>query len=64
MKKKIIAVLMLFMILLSGCSGTKEAVSAENAVTFTDDLGREVTVDNPKRVAALLPRCGNWPAAK
>jgi len=54
MKKKIIAVLMLFMILLSGCSGTKEAVSTGNAVTFTDDLGREVTVDNPKRVAALL----------
>lgn len=25
-----------------------------NAVTFTDDLGREVTVENPQRVAALL----------
>ena len=26
----------------------------ENVYTFTDDLGREVTVSNPKRVAALL----------
>ena len=25
-----------------------------NAVTFTDDLGREVTVENPQRVAVLL----------
>lgn len=32
------------------------AVSAveADAVTFTDDLGREVTVENPKRVAILL----------
>ena len=26
----------------------------QNAVIFTDDLGREVTVDNPQRVAVLL----------
>ncbi|MBQ7841515.1 MAG: ABC transporter substrate-binding protein [Lachnospiraceae bacterium] len=34
----------------------KETESAETVrtVTFTDDLGREVTVQNPKRVAALL----------
>ena len=29
-------------------------VSKEEEITFTDDLGREVTVENPKRVAALL----------
>jgi len=27
---------------------------AAGSITFTDDLGREVTVDNPQRVAALL----------
>lgn len=31
---------------------TEDTVQA--AFTFTDDLGREVTVDNPQRVAALL----------
>lgn len=32
-----------------------ESTAAESAsVTFTDDLGRELTVENPERVAALL----------
>mgnify|MGYP003301875449 CR=1 FL=1 len=31
-----------------------EAEVEERAVTFTDDLGREITVENPQRVAALL----------
>ena len=30
------------------------AESDKKSVTFTDDLGREVTVENPQRVAALL----------
>lgn len=33
--------------------GTNEDAGSEN-FTFTDDMGREVTVNNPKRVAALL----------
>ncbi len=47
------------MMLLGGCQ--KEAVQESvvqseerNVVTFTDDLGREVTVSEPKRVAALI----------
>lgn len=43
--------------LLGGCaseSKKQENTSAEQAYTFTDDLGREVTVDHPQRVAALL----------
>ena len=44
--------LLLSLILLTGCgaAGTAEA----GGVTFTDDLGRQITVDNPQRVAALL----------
>ena len=42
--------------LLAGCGGTakSEPAAAEKGVTFTDDLGRAVTVDEPKRVAALI----------
>ncbi|MCF2660637.1 ABC transporter substrate-binding protein [Pseudoflavonifractor phocaeensis] len=42
--------------LLAGCGGTakSEPTAAEKGVTFTDDLGRAVTVDEPKRVAALI----------
>ena len=62
-KNKIISVLMLVLsvtiLILSGCqskSGTDNQSTGENdnSVTFTDDLGRTVTVNNPKRVAALL----------
>ncbi len=36
-------------------NNTKEAAQAQNgAVTFTDALGRSVTVDHPKRVVSLL----------
>lgn len=38
------------LVLLCGCC----VASAETAITFTDDLGRTVTVESPKRVAALL----------
>lgn len=31
-----------------------ETIGSTTAVTFTDDRGREVTVDRPKRVAALI----------
>ena len=52
MKYRVFA-LMLALLLLSGCAGAGENVG-EHAYTFTDDLGREVTVDDPERVAALL----------
>ncbi len=32
----------------------EHAAPSETAVTFTDDLGREVTVDDPQRVAPLI----------
>ena len=43
---------------LSACGGEEqdstETKNPEEAVTFTDDLGREVTVARPRRVAALI----------
>ena len=43
---------------LSACGGEEqdstETKNPEEAVTFTDDLGREVTVAKPRRVAALI----------
>ena len=44
----------------TACGGKKptqenaEPVNQEESVTFTDDLGREVAVDEPKRVAVLI----------
>ena len=52
MKYRVLA-LLLALLLLSGCAGAGENVG-EDAYTFTDDLGMEVTVDDPERVAALL----------
>ena len=46
--------LIVALLILSGCV-TKESRPTENAVTFTDSLGREVSVEkNPERVAALI----------
>ena len=51
--KKVLTMLLLWAMLLCACGQT--ANTAENTVTFTDALGREVTVEKaPKRVAALL----------
>jgi len=41
----------MILVLLTGCSGRQEPLSG---YTFTDDLGRTVTVDRPRRTAALL----------
>lgn len=57
MKIRSIGLLLLVCCLLSGCSSQKTPYTPEpshTAVTFTDDLGRTVTVSNPQRVAALL----------
>ena len=42
--------------LLAGCgSGNRDTVpEGEEGITFTDDLGRTVTVDQPERVAVLI----------
>ena len=52
--KRRIAFFLIVSVLLSGCAGQGDNPNSDTAVTFTDDLGREVTVDNPQRVAALL----------
>ena len=44
---------LLLCLLLTAC-GSKTAPPPASAVTFTDDLGREITVDRPERTAALL----------
>ena len=55
MKRKILCTLLALGLLLSGCgTGQETAAPSDTAVTFTDDLGRSVTVDRPERVAALL----------
>ena len=52
--KRLIAILLIASMLLAGCGSPAEPERSDDAVTFVDDLGREVTVDNPQRVAALL----------
>lgn len=56
--KKLLAAVLCLALLISGCAAPSadgtEAAEATEAVTFTDALGREVTVQSPQRVAALL----------
>ena len=40
--------------ILCGCGQAAQPADGAEAVTFTDDLGRTVTVENPQNVAALL----------
>ena len=68
MKKYFAAVLAMSMVLACGCAANtkKEETDtttkmtqvseekAQEAVTFTDDMGREVTVENPQRVVCLI----------
>lgn len=51
--KRIICALLICSLLLAGC-GNAIAVNSSSNFTFTDDLGRTVTVNEPQRVAALL----------
>lgn len=41
-------------LLLSGCGTSAQSRTPAEGITFTDDLGRTVTVSKPERVAALL----------
>ncbi len=57
MKVRILSLALVFCLLLSACGSQEPPESpavSDTAVTFTDDLGRSVTVDNPQRVAPLL----------
>ena len=54
MKKIMLCGSLLVMLLLAACGSKEQKAPSDTAIIFTDDLGREVTVENPKRVAALL----------
>lgn len=55
--KKLLFILLSLSILLSGCGSTgvsgQYQEQSPTSVTFTDDLGRVVTVDQPQRIACL-----------
>lgn len=52
--KRLICLFLTFLFL-TGCGGEAEKEASKTAYTFTDDLGRTVTVEQtPRRVAALL----------
>lgn len=54
MKRRVFSILLAVSLLFSACGSPAGEAASETAVTFTDDLGRTVTVDQPQRVAALL----------
>ncbi len=59
MKKKIPVITLCCLLLLTACGSPAGAppsseTDSETAVTFTDDLGRQVTVDRPERVVCLI----------
>lgn len=58
MKKRICCIILGCLLLLSACGNQAtpqpSQAAADTAVTFTDDLGRQVTVDRPQRVVSLI----------
>lgn len=52
--KRILVFMLVICVPFSGCGGGAGETVSDTAFTFTDDLGRTVTVDQPERVAALL----------
>lgn len=52
--KRIFAFILMISIFMTACGNASAEMVSENTVTFIDDLGRTVTVENPRRVAALL----------
>lgn len=52
--KKCLLLFLCLCLLLPGCAGGSDTADPETAISFTDDLGRTVTVQHPQRVAALL----------
>lgn len=53
MKKRLLCLLLCLTLSFTACANHAQAAS-DTAVAFSDDLGRSVTVDGPRRVAALL----------
>lgn len=54
MKKILLTMILMISLLLSACSADPQQAASGNAYSFTDDLGRSVTVTAPQRTAALL----------
>ena len=58
MKRSLCALSLCLLLLLSACGGDgrpgETSAPSDAAVTFTDDLGRQVTVDRPERVVCLI----------
>ena len=56
MKKSIFALIIALCLLLCACGSDKQQNTPEtvSAISFTDDLGREIVIAEPGRVAALL----------
>lgn len=53
--RKYFTILMCFvMLFLAGCTSVEQQAEIEEVVSITDDLGRVVEVENPKRVACLI----------
>ena len=52
--KRFAVMLLTLCLALTACAGPTQAPESRTAVTFTDDLGRSVTVQSHERVAALL----------
>ena len=52
--KRILIYTLILCLLISGCGGMPKSDDPDSGYTFTDDLGRQVSVNDPKRVAALL----------
>lgn len=56
-KKFIAAILAIMVVAFTGCSAqgmNSSSPESDNSITFTDDLGQTITVDDPQRVATLL----------
>ncbi len=55
MKQRALCILIAIALMLSGCGQRMDgSPAAEESVIFTDDLGREIAVSSPRRVAALI----------
>lgn len=54
MKKALLPLILALLLGFTACASPAQAVPGETGITFTDDLGRSVTVREPRRVAALL----------
>lgn len=59
MKKLTCVIMLCCLLLLTGCGSRTDTLpsletDSETAVTFTDDLGRQVAIDRPERVVCLI----------